>query len=147
MTIKTKTPTTIAPVTDMATRYHEWCLLKKQVAAMEKELKAWATDNGHIPTSPSKQWGPHTQVEQSILANVDDFEQTLRRLMGEAAEVAVTRSVTQANLDAACSLVAKRQGTTAKVVREYVVDELTALGYIDEKTKVVFAERTVKTDE
>lgn len=148
-TKRTKTQAKTPTVTpdDMAIRYHEWCLLKKQVAALEVELKTWATANGPIPTAPSKAWGPAAQVEQVILANIDDFDQSLRRIMGDdAAEIAVTRAVTQANLDAACSLLAKRQGGIAKNVREYVVNELTALGYIDSKTKTVFAERTIKID-
>jgi hypothetical protein len=147
MTTKTKNTKTVKTIDEMTVMYHEWRLLKKQVDAMEKELKQWTTDNVPLPVAPSKEWGPAVVNEQVILANVEDFEQSLARIIGpEATSIAVTRNVTQVNLDAACALVAKRQGSQVKEVREFTLSELGALGYLDTRTKTVFAERTVKVD-
>lgn len=149
---KTKTKTnktqTTKTLDEMVATYHEWRILKQQLASMEAELKQWTTDNCPLPVAPSKEWGPATIEEQAILANAEDFEQSLVRIIGaEATSIAITRSVTQVNLGAACTLVAKRQGSQVKDVVAFTLSELRALGYVDTKTKVVFAERTVKLDD
>lgn len=130
---------------EMVAKYHEWRATTTQVAALEKELKAYAKEHGALRVSPSKQWGPTTSETVKIAANVADFEATFRRLMDndDAVAVALSLSVTLGNLAAGTSLAAKVSGRDASTVYNEVIEELIALGYASKVETVAYAERNV----
>jgi hypothetical protein len=130
---------------EMVAKYHEWRATATKVAALEKELKAYAKEHGALRVSPSKQWGPTTSETVKIAANVTDFEATFRRLMDndDAVAVALSLSVTLGNLAAGVSLAAKVSGRDASTMYSGIIDELIALDYASKVETVSFAERNV----
>lgn len=123
--------------------YHEWRLLKQRADKLEKELKAHTDEHGPLPVAPSKVWGPEVALSEAVNAEAPDFERTMRNLLGDVYEVAVKTSMPKQALEAACTVMAKRQGLTAKEVAGSVWGDLKALGFVVAEHKTVYRERTV----
>ena len=127
---------------EMTAMYHEWRLLKQRADKLEADLKAWTLANGDLAVAPSKVWGPEVTMSESVNSEADAFETTVRKLLGDVYDVAVKVSMPKTALNAACSVIAKRQGTTAKEVQECMWGDLKALGLVVAEHKTVFKERS-----
>jgi hypothetical protein len=123
--------------------YHEWRLLKQRTDKLEKSLKQYTAEHGDIAVAPSKVWGPKVTLSESVNAEADDFERSMRNLLGDVYELAVKTSMPKQALEAACGLIAKRQGLTVKEVHENMWGDLKALGFIVAEHKTVYGERSV----
>lgn len=123
--------------------YHEWRLLKQRADKLEKDLKQYTAEHGDIPVAPSKVWGPEVARSEAVNAEAPDFERSLRNLLGDVYEVAVKTSLPKQSLEAACSLLAKRQGLSVKEVHENMWGDLKALGFVVTEHKTVYRERTI----
>lgn len=123
--------------------YHEWRLLAQRAAQLEKQLKAYTAEHGDIPVAPSKVWGPKVTLSEAVNAEAPDFERSLRILLGDVYEVAVKTSMPKQSLEAACSLLAKRQGLSVKEVSSSMWGDLKALGFVVSEHKTVYGERAV----
>jgi hypothetical protein len=142
MTKPTKNDITNKSADEMIAAYHEWRQLKARTEELEADLKAWTLANGDLIVAPSKVWGPEVAVSESVNAEADAFEATVRKLLGDVYDVAVKVSMPKTSLNAACSVIAKRQGTTAKEVQECMWGDLKALGLVVSEHKTVFKERS-----
>ena len=123
--------------------YHEWRLLKQRVAKLETTLKQYTDEHGDIPVAPSKVWGPKVTLSEAINAEAPDFERSLRNLLGDVYEVAVKTSMPKQSLEAACNLIAKRQGLSVKEVSSNMWGDLKALGFVVSEHKTVYTERAI----
>jgi len=129
---------------EMAEVYHAWKLLKKQVEGMEADLKGWAKDNGDIPISDSKAWGPTTSNGVSILADAEDFTSSFTHLVGTlGAKIAISKSVTMAKLEVACAMVAAVDGRKKKDVIAETLAALTSMNLAVPTETIRYAERAV----
>ena len=123
--------------------YHEWRLLKQRVAKLETTLKKYTDEHGDIPVAPSKVWGPQVSLSESVNAEAPDFQRSMRHMLGDVYELAVKTSMPKQALEAACSLIAKRQGSTVKEVHANMWGDLKALGFVVAEHKTVYAERSI----
>lgn len=123
--------------------YHEWRLLAQRAKQLEEQLKAYTDAHGPIPVAPSKVWGPEITLSEAVNAEAPDFQRSLRNLLGDVYEVAVKTSMPKAALEAACTVMAKRQGLSVKEVAGAVWGDLKALGFVVAEHKTVYRERTV----
>lgn len=123
--------------------YHEWRLLAQRVKQLEDQLKAYTAEHGDIPVAPSKVWGPEVVLSESVNAEAPDFQRSLRNLLGDVYEVAIKTSMPKQALEAACNVIAKRQGVTVKEVSSSMWGDLKALGFVVAEHKTVYRERTV----
>jgi hypothetical protein len=124
-------------------KYHEWRLLKQRVAKLETTLKKYTDEHGDIPVAPSKVWGPQVSLSESVNAEAPDFQRSMRHMLGDVYELAVKTSMPKQALEAACSLLAKRQGLSVKEVNANMWGDLKALGFVVAEHKTVYAERSI----
>ena len=123
--------------------YHEWRLLSQRAKQLEEQLKAYTAEHGDIPVAPSKVWGPEVVLAEAVNAEAPDFQRSLRNLLGDVYEVAIKTSMPKQALEAACNVIAKRQGLTVKEVSSNMWGDLKALGFVVAEHKTVYRERTV----
>jgi hypothetical protein len=131
-------------IKEMVSMYHEWRLLQKQVAEMEKTLKAWTDENGPLPISESDEYVGVEQVEESINVEVPAFEQLAPVLFGEQVDLLINKSAPKKNFEAVCALLAKRAGRSSKEVQAELWSSLDAAGCIKVTKKKVYRERTAE---
>lgn len=130
-------------VQDAVEMYHEWRLLSQRAKQLEEQLKAYTAEHGDIPVAPSKVWGPEVVRSEAVNAESPDFERSLRHLLGDVYEVAIKTSMPKQALEAACNVIAKRQGLTVKEVSSSMWGDLKALGFVVAEHKTVYRERTI----
>lgn len=129
-------------VQDAVEMYHEWRLLTQRAKQLEEQLKAYTAEHGDIPVAPSKVWGPEVVLAESVNAEAPDFQRSLRNLLGDVYEVAIKTTMPKQALEAACNVIAKRQGLTVKEVSSNMWGDLKALGFVVAEHKTVYRERT-----
>jgi len=130
-------------VQDAIEMYHEWRFLAQRVKQLEEALKAYTAEHGDIPVAPSKVWGPEVVRSESVNAEAPDFQRSLRHLLGDVYEVAVKTTMPKQSLEAAFSVLAKRQGLSVNEVSSSMLGDLTALGFVVAEHKTVYRERTI----
>lgn len=138
-----KNKLTIANADEAVALYHEWRMLARRTKQLEDALKEYTAEHGDIPVAPSKVWGPELTISESVNADAEDFERTVRRLLGDVYEVAVKTTMPKQALEAACSVLAKRQGLSVNEVTESTWADLKALRLVVTEPRTVYRERTV----
>lgn len=120
-----------------AKAYARWRAAKKAVDWVGSQLHAWAKENGGVPVSPGRRWGPRqswrTEIEPEMA-----WTHLAQRFGADVARSAMTLKTSRAALERALTPLAPR-GQKAAVVRE-VIEQLTALGAVTTRAVEVFEE-------